>query len=277
VSPDLPPVTRRAPRPSVRELWQYRSLIANLTGREIKVKYKRSLLGWIWSLINPASQLLTYTLVFGYFFKAEPPVAGNGELKSYAIYLFTGLVTWNFFAGIVNSCMNGMVAGGALMKKVYFPPVVVPIAMTLSVLAQTAIEFAILVVVLGIAGNLGISFLLLPFLLLALLVFSMGVGLALSVYNVYYRDVAYLVGVVLNLLFYATPIIYTMEIVPDDAVRFIRANPLTQFVDAARDLLYLLDAPSGLQALGITVLSATTFVVGWLVFHRKAAELTEEL
>lgn len=267
---------------TMAELWTYRSLIGNLASREIKVKYKRSILGWLWSLINPATQLLTYTLVFGYFFKAQPPVAGNGQLRNYSIYLFTGLVTWNFFSNIVNGCMNAMVGAGPLMKKVYFPPVCAPIATTLAVLAQTAVEFGILAAVFVIAGNIGFSIVLLLPLLVALLVFSLGVGLALSVYNVYYRDVGYLVGVGLNLLFYATPIIFTLDLVPArvgpiPVLRIVRLNPLTQFVGAVRDVMYDLQVPSLARSAGIVVASLLALVVGWALFHRKAADISEEL
>lgn len=267
---------------TITELWTYRSLISNLASREIKVKYKRSILGWLWSLINPATQLLTYTVVFGYFFRAEPPVAGNGELRNYSIYLFTGLVTWNFFSNVVNGCLNAMVGAGPLMKKVYFPPVCAPIATTLSVLAQTAVEFGILAFVMVVVGNVGVSFLLLLPLLAALLVFSLGVGLALSVYNVYYRDVGYLVGVGLNLLFYGTPIIFTLDLVPERIGRIpvrevIRLNPLSQFVGAVRDMLYHLQAPSLARSMGILGVSLVALLVGWMVFHRKAADISEEL
>jgi ABC-2 type transport system permease protein len=267
---------------TITELWTYRSLISNLASREIKVKYKRSILGWLWSLINPASQLLTYTLVFGHFFRAIPPVAGNGELRNYSIYLFTGLVTWNFFSSVVNGCMIAMLGAGPLIKKVYFPPVCAPIATTLSVLAQTAVEFGILAGVLIVAGNVGPTFLLLVPLLLALLIFSLGVALALSVYNVYYRDVGYLVGVGLNLLFYGTPIIFTLDIVPErvgpiPVLKLIRLNPLTQFVGAVRDVLYHLQPPSLARMGGVFGVSLVSLLLGWMVFHRKAADITEEL
>ncbi len=282
MSPNAARGPRLALSASITELWAYRSLIWNLAQREIKVKYKRSVLGWLWSLINPATQLLTYTVVFGYFFKAEPPVAGNGELRNYSIYLFTGLVTWNFFSNVVNGCLGAMVGSGPLMKKVYFPPVCAPIATTISVLAQTAVEFGILAAVLTVAGNLGATFLLLLPLLLVLLVFSLGVGLALSVYNVYYRDVGYLVGVALNLLFYGTPIIYTLAIVPErigkiPVLELIRLNPLTQFVGAVRDVLYHLQAPSAARGGGLVGVALLALVVGWVVFHRKAADISEEL
>ncbi|MGH9086441.1 MAG: ABC transporter permease [Acidimicrobiales bacterium] len=282
MSSNLPRGPRPALTASITELVAYRSLIWNLAQREIKVKYKRSVLGWLWSLINPATQLLTYTIVFGYFFRAEPPVAGNGELKNYSIYLFTGLVTWNFFSNTVNGCLTSMVGAGPLMKKVYFPPVCAPIATTIAVLAQTAVEFGILAAVLIVVGNVGISFLLLFPLLLVLLLFSLGVGLALSVYNVYYRDVGYLVGVALNLLFYATPIIFTLDIVPErigriPVLRLIRLNPLTQFVGAVRDAMYHLQAPSLARAAGIVVVALLALVVGWAMFHRKAADISEEL
>src|SRR5438552_695839 len=99
-------------------IWRYRSLVANLSQRELKLKYKGSVLGWLWSLINPATALGIYTLVFGVFLKIEPPVAGNGRLKSFALFLFAALVVWNFFSSVVGGSMAWLLGAGPLLKKV---------------------------------------------------------------------------------------------------------------------------------------------------------------
>jgi ABC-type polysaccharide/polyol phosphate export permease len=264
------------------ETWSHRGLIWNLTTREVKVKYKRSALGWLWSLINPAATLAIYTVVFSSFLRIDPPVAGDGETKSFALFLFVALVAWGLFGNIINGAMQQMVASGPLLKKVYFPPACPVIAIVLSSSLQTAMELAILVVVLLATGLLApVVVLAIPILVLVS-VFAFGLGLLLGLGNVYYRDVGYLVGIVLNMLFYATPIVYPFSIVPEHlgalpARTLITLNPLTQFVGALRDVAYLQQMPSAGRMGGIVLATGISAALGWWVFNRKARDISEEL
>ena len=264
------------------DIWGYRGLIANLTSREVKVKYKRSALGWLWSLINPASTLAIYTIVFSTVLRVDPPVAGDGETKSFAIFLFAALVPWSFFSNVVNGSMVQMVANGPLLKKVYFPPACPIIALSLATLLQTGLEALILLVVLTLTGLLTVEALLLVPILALLALFALGIGLILALGNVYYRDVNYLFGILLNALFYATPIVYPLSIVPEEAGglpmrTLVSCNPLTQFVGAARDVTYLQQVPSAGRWGALVASAAISLVVGWKVFDRKARDLSEEL
>lgn len=266
----------------VADFWSYRGLVGNFAQRELKSKYKRSALGWLWSLINPAATLLTYTLVFGFFLRFNPPVAGNGELRNFAVYLFTALVVWNFFSAVVTGSMAALVGAGPLLKKIYFPPAAPVAGNALATLTQTGIETAILVVVFAALRNVGWTILLLPLLLALLAAFSLGVGLVLALLNVYFRDVGHLVAIGLNLLFYATPILYPVHLVPERShgipVRAIYdLNPLTQFVEAFRDVLYSLQVPSAARLLGLSAASLLTLAVGWLFFARRASDVSEQL
>ncbi|MSX34848.1 MAG: ABC transporter permease, partial [Actinobacteria bacterium] len=120
----------------VSELWAYRNLTYNLAQRELKSRYKKSLLGWLWSLLNPASILAVYTLVFGYFFNAKAPLAGNGSTSIFALYLFAGLWVWNLFNGTVLGAIAALQSSGPLLNKVYFPPACPALANTITVLLQ---------------------------------------------------------------------------------------------------------------------------------------------
>jgi ABC-2 type transport system permease protein len=265
----------------VTQVWSYRGLIGNLAQRELKSRYKRSVLGWLWSLINPASTLLIYTLVFGTVLRVPPPVAGNGETKNFALFLFCALIIWNFFNGVVIGSMGSLINAGPLLKKVYFPPECPAVANVLTVLLQTGIEAAILVAVMVVVGNVSWTFLLFPYLLALLVMFSLGIGMVLSLLNVYLRDINYLVSIAMNLLFYGTPIIYPYTLVQDNAPRWaeilVTLNPLTQFVGASRDIFYLLQAPSPARILGLTAVSFVTFAAGWAVFIAKSKDVSEEL
>jgi ABC-2 type transport system permease protein len=268
---------------ALTEIWTYRTLIGNLAQRELKSRYKKSALGWAWSLINPAATLGIYTVVFGVFLKQKAPVAGNGEFSSFGLYLFAALIMWNFFNATVMGSIGALQGAGPLLKKVYFPPECAAIANMLTVLTQTALEAGIMVVIMIAVGNVSWTFLLFPFVVVMLMLFSLGLGLMVSIWNVYFRDIGYLVGIAMNLLFYATPIIYSLQTVSDSGkhgpqiANLLRLNPMTQFTLMSRDLFYTHTLPSGWAVIGTLAASVGMFVVGYAIFVRKALNVSEEL
>lgn len=266
----------------VQETWNHRSIIKNLTERELKVKYKKSLLGWVWSALNPLATLIIYTIVFGTFLKITPPVGGNGELQSFALYLFAALVVWNFFGAVVNGSMGAMTAAGPLIRKVYLPPECIVFSVIGAAVLQTLVEAAILATIMIVLGNASWTFLIFPYLLVMLVLFTAGIAMVTSLLNVYYRDVGYLVAIGMNFLFYATPIVYTITIVPKDvdgipARAIIEANPMTQFVMASRDIFYELKVPAFDRLAYITAWGIGVIVAGWWAFSRRAGDIAEEL
>ena len=279
------PVSRVPFVGAVQDLWAFRFLIWNLAQRDLRSRYKKSVLGWLWSLLNPATNLAVLAVVFGFFFGSKAPVAGNGSTTTYALYLFCGLAVWNFFSSTVNGSIGALQASGGMLNKVYFPAVCPAIANMITVLLQTCIEFGILVFAMIVVGNADWHIVLLPVLILVLAVFSIGVGLMVSVFNVFYRDIGYLVAILLNILFYATPIIYNYDtqVAPKLTGRLewvgwlFQLNPLTQFVAFSRDLFWDQRLP-GLGSFAYMVGGAVAmFAFGWWVFNRKARTLGEEL
>lgn len=265
----------------VAELWAYRGLVGNFASRELKGKYRRSLLGWGWSLLNPAATLGVYVLVFGFFLKFAPPVAGNGRLDNFALYLFTALVEWNFFYAVVTGGMGALVGAGPLLKKIYFPPSA-PVAGTmLATLNQTGIELGILLIIYAALANISWTLVLVVPLLVLLVLFALGVAFFLALLNVYYRDVGYLVTIALNLLFYAAPIIYPVTQVQQRVSGWVftvyNLNPITSFVQAFRDVLWSLQVPSAARFGYLTAVSLLVFAGGLAFFRRGAPDVGEEL
>jgi ABC-2 type transport system permease protein len=266
----------------VQEVWSHRNIVKNLAQRELKAKYKKSVLGWLWSLLNPAATILIYSVVFGVFLRVEPPIAGNGSLKNFALYLFAGLLMWNFFNTVVLGAMGSMVGAGPLIRKVYLPPECIPFSVVLSSVLQTVIEAAILATIMIVVGNSSLTFLLFPALVVLFMLFTTGVALVVSMLNVYYRDVGYIVSIAMMFLFYATPIIYTITLIPEEhwglPMRdIVEANPITQFVMANRDLFYNLEVPSIGRWAYMLAWSVGSLAVGWWIFSRRSAELAEEI
>ena len=275
-------MTEMTSRGGVLEIWGYRELIGRLVQRELGARYKRSILGWLWSMLNPAATLAIYALVFGVLLKFDPPRAGNGRFDNFALYLFCALVMWNAFYGVITGAMNALLDLGSLLGKVYFPPEAPAVAALVTVLFQAAIEGSILMLILICLVNVSWTFLLWPVLLLFFSIFALGIGLVLSVWNVRYRDVGYLSTITLQFLFYVTPIVYPLTLIPERAMGLpardiIRLNPLSQFTEASRELLYGLDWPGVLRLGLMALIPLAVGAGGWLMFKVRTRDIAEEL
>ena len=269
---------------NLRELHRHRELFLNLTLRELRGKYKRSALGWGWSMVNPIAQMGIFTLVFGFFLKVDPPIGDPSGLHVFAFFLLCGLLPWTFLANGMTGGMGSLLANASLVKKVWFPRQFLVAATVASFGVSFLIELGVLTVVLIIAGNMVVPWML-PMLGVALIqgVFVLGVALALSVWNVYFRDLEYLVGIGLQFWFYATPIVYPVSVVNNaladrpTLLAIYRLNPMTRFSAIYRDLYYSLRAPT-IADVGYVVLCAVVaLVIGWVSFNRLQGRLAEEL
>ncbi len=259
------------------QVWSYRTLIVNLAQRDLKARYKKSFLGWLWSLINPAVTLGIYTVVFGVFLGATAPVAGNGTTQLFALYLFCALVAWNFFSGTVNVSILSFATAGPLLTRTYFPPECPMLAGLVTVAIQASLEVGILFAFMAIVGNVGWTFILVLPIMFLLGCFAFGIGLILGLGNIRYRDVNYLVGIGLQVLFYATPIVYSIDIIPSTWQTVLKFNPLTAFTYSMRQTVYELSLPTASNWLIMGGSAAVSLVVGWLVFSRYAPRVIEEL
>jgi len=265
---------------SLAELSASRDLMANLTLRELRSKYKRSVLGWTWSLVNPLATMAIFTVVFSIFLKVKPPAGNPSRLKGFAFFLLVGLLPWNFLSNGINGTLRALIANANLLKKVYFPREILVAANVVSWVVSFLIEMGVLAVVLLIAGNFVVPWLA-PTLLIVVLqaFFVLGIGLGLSVLNVYFRDIEHLMGIVLQLWFYATPIVYPETVLPKShLVRTLYGlNPMVRFVRAYRNCLYDLRLPALGDIAFLVVVTAAALVAGLLLFRRFEPKLAEEL
>lgn len=264
------------------ELSASKELLANLTLRDLRGKYKRTVLGWGWSLLNPVAMMAVYSLVFGVLLGLTPPAGADG-LRSYPLFLLCGLLPWTFVANGVTGGMESLLANANLIKKTYFRREVLVVSTVLSFLVSFSTEMLVLAVVFLVLGAMVLPWLPAVVLLMALLgVFVTGLALLLSVVNVYFRDARYLVGIGLQLWFYATPILYPIGLVRDSslpgwAVRLYTANPMVGFVESFRDLLYVQTLPSLGTVAYLVIVSAAALALGGWVFLRLEGRLAEEL
>ena len=224
-----------------------RELYSNLVLRELRSKYKRSFLGWAWSLAYPLATMVIYTIVFKYFFHVKPAPGVPSGLNVYALFLLCALLPWNFFQISVMSCIGSLVGNESLIKKTYFPREVLPGATVGANLVSHLIEMGLLLVTLVAFGNWR-ALLYLPvvlFLTLVMAIFGSGLGLLLSVFNVYFRDIQHFMGILFLVWVYLTPIIYPITIVPARFQILLKLNPMTDAALSYRAVLYD-GTPSGL-------------------------------
>ena len=256
-------------------------LVRSFAEREAKAIYKRTVLGWLWSLLNPLTTVAVYSLVFGVIYRAAPPGTANGRAEVFALYLFSGLVVWNVFTGVVNGSMRWMREVSDLRKKIYFPTETAILGGAAATLMQSGLEASVLVVIMAALGNVSWTLVLLPVAMVLASVFGLGIGFATAVLNARYRDIQHLVGIVLSVAFFLVPIVYTPDIVPETAYglpvrRLVELNPLNAVIAVARDAVYFLEAPSLGQFATAAGWAAASFTLGWMYFRRRSMRISEE-
>jgi ABC-2 type transport system permease protein len=272
---------------SLQEYLGSRELLHNLTLRELRSKYKKSVLGWTWSLLNPLASVVIYTIVFSGFLDIVPPTGDPSGLESFVLFLLCALIPWNFVSSSISLSIDTLVGNGNLIKKVYFPRELLVAATIGSLLVTFAIELGVVCVIFLIVGNMVLPWIPVVMFFMALLTcVVLGVGLVLSVCNVYFRDVKHFVNIALMALFYSAPIVYPVTLVPEHSEilgvdvpvrRLYELNPLVRFIEAFRDLLYNLRFPSLVTTLYVVGWAIGSVVFGLWVFRKLEPRLAEEV
>jgi len=269
----------------LKELLETRELLANLTMREVKGQYRRTVLGQLWSLLNPIATMLVYTVVFSFIFRARPSEGDPSGMDIYPLWLMCGLLPWMYFSRVVNGGLNSMVSNANLVKKVYFPRMHLPLSVMSSVGITWCIEMSALVIALWIFGGFPIPWLPLVLFTMGLLaLFAVGIAMMLAILNVHFRDTQHFITIVLQMWMYLTPIIYPISLVEQGArdigdwVLFVyRLNPMEHFVAVFRNLLYDNRLPGLDDTLWIFCSAGIIFALGYLVFSRNEKRLAELL
>lgn len=275
----------------LQEVISSRELLVNLTMREVKGKYKRTVFGQLWSLANPLAAMLIYTFVFAFIFRAQPDVGDPSGLNVFALWLLCGLLPWTFLAATINAGLGSLLANAGLIQKVYFSRIVLPLSTVAATGYNWLFEMAVLLIALTIAGAFVLPWIPLMLVLMILLaLFGAGIALMLAVANVHFRDTQNFVGIALQIWMYLTPIIYPLNLVQDlsddlgpllgtniTLMEVFRANPMENFVDVFRQLLYDNRWPDGGTFLACTLWSFASLAIGIWVFRRNERSLAEAL
>lgn len=262
------------------DLYSRRALVWAFANRDFATRYRSSVLGWAWSLLQPLATLVVFAAVFSVVFRIQAPPLGNGNGSSYAAFLFTGIVTWNLFSSILNLSMTQLKSNGELLKKVQFPAWTPILGASIVQLVQVLLELVVLILMFLFLRNIGWTWILAVPILLGTLLFSQGVGLVLSVLNARYGDVQYIVAVVLGAMYFLTPVLYPVSMVEGQNELLgwvIKLNPMTWYVQGMHDVMYSLVAPP-LWAIASLVLGGiVVFWLGFLAFERGSEDIGELL
>ncbi len=253
-----------------KNLFQYRELLKTNVHKEIRGKYKGSFLGVLWSFLNPLLMVLVYALVFPYIMRTN--------VDNYLVYLITGVIPWNFFTTCITTGCNCVWINGGIIKKVYFPREILPISVVLAGLINFLIS-CVIILIFVFFGGIGFSFQLLwlPLIVIIQSMLSLGLLFILSAINVYVRDIEYLVAFLLNLLFYATPILYMADMFPESIRWVLYLNPMTHIIDAYRDIFYFKTIPELSSLLFVAIFSFLIFVIGYIIFKKLERGFAEEV
>lgn len=254
------------------DLHNFRGLIHNLVMRDLKVRYKNSAFGFVWSLLNPLLMMVVLSVVFTLVFERSTPV------ENFPAFLIAGLIPWNFTSTSLSRAVNSVLENNGLIKKVFFPREVIPISVVIANFVHFLLAVPVLLVILMFLGVMpNFKILLMPPLMLIHLELVLGLALLVSCVNVFYRDMGVAMDILLQAWFFATPIFYHHWILPVWLQKPAMVNPLAAIITAYRDVLVFGRFPDRNFTLGALVSSTLIFVIGYAVFTRYAPLFAEEV
>jgi lipopolysaccharide transport system permease protein len=260
-----------------RSLWHYRHFVLSSIRNELISRFARSKLGGLWMIINPLSQVAIYALILSNVLAAKLP--GVSNQYAYAIYLMAGLLAWTLFSEIIGRCLNLFIEQGNLMKKMSFPRITLPAIVVGSNLLNNILLF---IAMLGIFAMLGHQFSVAMFWLIPLtlivVVFALGIGLILGVMNVFLRDIGQLIPIIMQMLFWFTPIVYPVGIIPESYLHLLNLNPMYPITHAYQQILVYGATPAFDGGLATTAIIALVLILlSLFLFRRAGAEMVDSL
>jgi lipopolysaccharide transport system permease protein len=259
-----------------RGLWKYRHFVLSSIRNEMVSRFTRSKLGGLWMIINPLSQVLIYALILSNVLAAKLP--GIDNQYAYAIYLMAGLLAWTLFSEIAGRCLNLFIEQGNLMKKMSFPRITLPTIVVGSCLLNNILLF---ISMLGIFALLGHEFSLVMLWLIPLtlivIVFAMGTGLILGVMNVFLRDIGQVVPIILQTLFWFTPIVYPITIIPEVYRHWLNLNPIYPLTNAYQQIIVYGNSPQWESLINIVIITLLLAGLSLFLFRRASAEMVDVL
>ncbi len=254
----------------IKEVYSYREMLKSLVKKDLRTRYKGSFLGFLWTFVNPLLQLAVYTVIFSSIMRVD--------IDKFYMYLFVALVPWIFFSTSLQISTGSIVANKDLVKKIYFPRVVLPISVVTANLMNMIFSFAVVIPALLLSGiGINACILYLPLIMLIEYIMALGFSILFSALNVYFRDLEHLLGIILMAWFYFTPIVYSIDMIPPAYMKLFKLNPITPVILAYREILYF-KRPPDMKALGISLLIGVVLLfIADKVFYKLQKNFAEEI
>ena len=255
----------------IKEIYAYREMIVSLVRRDLKGRYKGSVLGFLWTFLNPLLQLAVYTMVFSTIMRAG--------IENYYLFLFVALIPWIFFSTALTGGAGCILAQQDMVKKIYFPREVLPVAYVTSQFVNMLLSFIVIICGLVVSGH-GFNIkavLCLPVIMVVEYMLALGFTMVMSALTVYIRDLEYILGILAMAWQFLTPVMYTVEQAPEKIHWIFSMNPMTYIIIAYRDILYYGKMPKLETLLSAAVLGVLMLTVGWIVFYRLQRRFVDEL
>ncbi len=255
----------------IKEIYAYRAMVSSLVTRDLKGRYKGAVLGFLWTFINPLLQMMVYTLVFSIIMR-------NG-IEDFYMFLFVALIPWMFFSSSLNGSTTCILSQKEMVNKIYFPREVLPISFVTSQFVNMLLSFIVVFIVMLIGGYTfnPRAFACLPVVMIVEYILALGFAMVLSALTVFFRDLEYVISIATMLWQYLTPVIYSIDDVPEKYRTFFVLNPMTYVIVSYRDILYYARVPKLSNLIFAVVIGITTFCVGWIVFYNLQKHFAEEL
>lgn len=260
----------------MQELWRYRFFILGSVKRDFQIKYKNSLLGSLWSLINPIALIFVYTTIFSRIMQTR--MDGMTSTASYSIFLCSGILTWGFFSETIGRSQSMFLENANLLKKVNFPRSCLPIIISTSAALNFLIVFGVFTLFLLVSGNFpGFTYLYILPLIIIQTAFSICFGVSLGILNVFFRDVGQSINVLLQFWYWLTPIVYPLKILPKSVQTLVLLNPMTGLVIAYQDVLVFGKSPDWIKLVPVGICILFFFYFGRYLYSKHSSDMVDEL
>lgn len=252
------------------ELYGSKNVLSQLVAQQLILRYRRTALGYLWTLINPLLMMSVMALVFSALFKAD--------LKTFAVFLFAGMIPWSFFNSVVTQSGTSYINNEGLIKKIYLPKIIFPLSISVALLIDSVLSFiALFVIILALDGALSWSLLFIPVSFALLFMFALGVGLIMSIATVFFRDLQHVILIAMQGLFFLTPVLYKHSALEGKVGWLVGLNPVTPFIELFRAPLTQAILPENSVILQCAVLSLLAITIGLLVFLRQEKKIVFRL
>lgn len=253
-----------------KEIIKYRHMLISLVQKELRSRYKGSFLGFLWTFVNPLIQLIVFSVVFPYVLRMQQ--------ENYPMFLFIALLPWIFFSTSITVATGSIVGGANLVTKIYFPRVILPLSVVCTNLMNYIFGLVIVFPALLLTGiHLTINVFWFPIILLIEFIFALGLALLFSTLHVRFRDVEHIVGVLIFAWFYITPIVFPVDIFPEEFIDLLKFNPMVGIIESFRNILLYGKDPAWESLLYSVVVGLIVFVIGFGVFKKFEKTFAEDL